>query len=97
MNRRKGFGHGYELLYFDGKEFKYVENIAFFGMDILLNLDDEFSGRSQPYEYWYRYHSLSNSSFLQIVNLRTGAMTLELISPVFNYLGKDAGFKFTAD
>jgi hypothetical protein len=40
---------------------------------------------------------LSNSSFLQIVNLRTGAMTLELISPVFNYLGKDAGFKFTAD
>lgn len=96
MNRREGFGHGYELLYFDGREFRYVENIAFFGMDILLNLDDDFSGRTQPYEYWYRYHSLSNSSFLQILNLRTGAMMLELISPVFNYLGKDAAFEFTA-
>src|SRR6185295_2210910 len=49
MNRREGFGHGYELLCFDGKEFNYIENIAFFGMDILLNLDDEFSGNSQPY------------------------------------------------
>jgi hypothetical protein len=96
MNRRERFGHGYELLYFDGKEFKYVENIAFFGMDIYLNLDDDFSGRSQPYEFWYRYHSLSNSSFLQILNLRTGAMTLELIDPVFNCRWKDAAFEFTA-
>lgn len=95
MNRRQGFGHGYELLYFDGKEFNYVENIAFFGMDILLNPDD-FSGRSQPYEYWYRYHSLSDSAFLQVMNLRTGEMLLELIAPVFNCLGTDAAFEFTA-
>lgn len=83
MNRREGFGHGYELLYFDGKEFNYIENIAFFGMDILWNLDDEFSGNSQPYGYWYRYHSLSNAAFLQLLNIRTGAMTLEVITPVF--------------
>jgi hypothetical protein len=96
MNRREGFGHGYEILYFDGDEFRYVENIAYFGMDILLNPDDDFSGKTQPYEYWYRYHSLSNSAFLQVLNLRKGTMMLELIRPVFNYLGKDAAFEFTA-
>lgn len=94
MNRREGFGHGYELLYFDGSEFNYVENIAFFGMDILLNSDN--SNHCRQYEYWYRYHSLSNSSFLQSLNLKTGEMRLEVIYPVFNYLGKDAAFEFTA-
>lgn len=95
MNRREKFGHGYELIYFDGQEFKYLENIAYFGMDIVLNPED-FSARSQPYQYWYRYHSLSNAAFVQVVNLRTGEMTLDLISPAFQHLGKDAAFEFIA-
>jgi hypothetical protein len=95
MNRRERFGHGYELLYFDGKEFRYIENIAFFGMDILLNTDD-FTGRSAPYEHWYRYHSLGDSSFVQDWNLRTGKMILELISPIFTLQSRDASFEFTA-
>ena len=35
MNRRQGFGYGYELLYFDDGEFRYLDNVAFLGMDIL--------------------------------------------------------------
>jgi hypothetical protein len=95
INRSEGFGHGYEVLYFDGKEFNYVENIAYFGLDILLDPKD-FSANSKQYEYWYRYHSIANSAFLQMLNLRTGEMRLELILPAFNYLGKDADFDFTA-
>jgi len=95
MNRREGFGHGYELLYFDGNKFRYLENIAFFGMDVVLNTEN-FSGQSQPYEYWYRYHSLGDSAFLQVLNLRTGAMTLEMIDPPFRDSGRDGSFEFTA-
>lgn len=95
LNRADKFGHGYELLYFDGNEFRYVENIAFFGMDILFD-PTNFSGRSQPHEHWYRYHSLGDAAFLQDVNFRSGAMVLELIEPVFHRKLPDASFKFTA-
>lgn len=95
MNRRQGFGYAYELLYFDGEEFKYLDNIAFFGMNILLNPED-WTGRSQPYEYWYRYHSLGDLSFLQVVNFRNGEMRLEAIHPVFPQSPRDATLAFTA-
>lgn len=95
MNRRQGFGYAYELLYFDGEEFRYLDNIAFFGLDILLN-PENWTGRSQPYEHWYRYHSLGDVSFLQVMNFRNGEMRLETIHPVFTQTPRDASFEFTA-
>lgn len=95
MNRRQGFGYAYELLYFDGNEFRYLDNIAFLGMDFILSPND-WTGRSKPYDIWYRYHSLGDASFLQINNLKNGGIILETIHPIFSQKLKDAAFEFTA-
>jgi hypothetical protein len=95
MNRRQGFGYAYELLYLDGNAFRYLDNVAYLGMDIILNPAD-WTGRSQPYEVWYRYHSLGDISFLQVTNLRNGDMRLETIHPAFDQKPRDASFEFTA-
>jgi len=95
MNRKKGFGYGYELLYFDGNEFRYLDNVAFLGMDILLNPKD-WTGRTQGYDVWYRYSSLGDAAFLQSNNLKTGNITFEVIHPAFDQKLSDASLNITA-
>lgn len=95
INRKKFFGHGYELLYFDGSEFRYLENIAFSGLDAAFDSEGKIIYR-RPYDLWYRYHSLGDAAFLQINDFKTGDIILESIEPVFRKKMRDAAFEFTA-
>ncbi len=82
MNQQAGFGHGYELLYFNGQEFQYVENIAFSGVKVYwdsVNNTEELSS----FPIWYRYHSIGDAAFLQITNLQNGTGRWEMIRPAF--------------
>lgn len=93
MNRRQGFGYGYELLYFDGTQFRYLDNIAYLGMDIYFDPTSSET-RMMPYEFNYWYNSLGDASFLLGRNLKTGIYYLESITPVFNAQMRNANVEF---
>jgi hypothetical protein len=86
INRSRGFGHGYEILYFDGSEFRYLENIRFGAIDAFWD-EDQDTGHGRNFRYWYHYQSLGPLAYLHRYDLETGDILLELINPLIQGRG----------
>lgn len=79
--RDKSFGHAYEILYHDGKCFKYVPSVLYTRIDCHYKNGILFSSRI--YDNVYKYQHFKNISFLQNFNLKDGTIKNSVIEPVF--------------
>lgn len=62
---RQGFGFGYEILFYNGKSFVYVDDILYFTLDIYTTEDWTLS-QYTVCPYFYRYKTFGNISLFQV-------------------------------
>jgi hypothetical protein len=83
-NQRAGFGHAYEILYYNGTEFRYVNKVIYSFCD--LNLISDFQSRKPVIYTFFRYSNIdahSNHSILEVCKLERDDRTFHLITPIF--------------
>ena len=93
LNRQQGFGYAYELLYFDGAQFQYLDNVLYLGADALWNPEREF-GNYRFYSVAYQYHNLLNHSVVRILDSQTKSQKIDLIHPPFTPPPEDTSIEF---
>lgn len=81
-NRRMGFGFAYELLYFNGTEFKYIEDVLYIMCDFYLDNKSKIV-RHNINKTFYKYRNFSNHSVVQINDLEKNKVTAIGVMPVF--------------
>jgi hypothetical protein len=80
-NQRMGFGHAYEVLYFDGDEFIYLDNITYMTWDFNFDLDSKLT-RTNLYKVVFKYRNFGDFSIVQISNFENSHTDLHAITPV---------------
>jgi len=84
-NQQKRFGYAYEILFFDGERFKYVDNILYRTLDIFYDIDKD-GGKYFFYPLAYKYRSFDYFSVVQTFDFNTGAIVLDALTPVFDQM-----------
>lgn len=85
FNQRMGFGHGYEILYFNGEEFRYVDDVLYLAWDFLFDAKGKIVD-NQLFTKFYKYRNFSNYSVIQIWNVvnRSLEIHFHIITPLCN-------------
>jgi hypothetical protein len=83
-NRANRFGHAYEVLIFDGGEFRYLDDVLFVFVDVELDVDGRYiGGRFNP--MLYKCHHLSDCAIVEIRDMANEINDVELhvITPTY--------------
>jgi hypothetical protein len=75
------FGFAYEVLYFDGNQFKYVDNILFLTWDVYWD-DRKKIGRYKPFAHLLKYRNFESYSVVQIRDPQDNSSSIHTISPI---------------
>jgi hypothetical protein len=94
LNRRKGFGLCYEILYYDEGEFRYVDDIAFLGMDVKWNAEER-TYQSHAYPHWTKYTCLGDAAVIRTTHFPSNRLTIDTVLPLVP-MDADAELTFTA-
>ncbi len=64
-NQSSGFGHAYEILYFDGEKFKYLDKVMYVLADLLFDENSKVA-KYNHYNTYYKYRNDSNHAVIHI-------------------------------
>ena len=92
-NQKKGFGHGYELLYYNGSEFKYLDDIVFGSLQFSFDPNNDFQDGTL-YPLLYRYKCMGDGAALHMTNFANGGMFFNFINPVFRNMSVGSFYEF---
>ncbi|HYR78270.1 MAG TPA: hypothetical protein VEM96_20840 [Pyrinomonadaceae bacterium] len=82
-NRKIGFGYGYELLYLDGNEFKFVDDVLYSTWEFYYDLNSK-GGNVRFYPTVYKYRSFDYYSVIQTYSFRSKTTEFNIVTPVFD-------------
>jgi len=82
-NQQMGFGHGYEVLYYDGQQFKFIDDILYTTWDFYYDVNSK-GGDFRFYPAVYKYRSFDYYSVVQIYNFETTVTDFNAITPAFD-------------
>lgn len=82
-NNKMGFGHGYEILYFDGHKFKFVDDILYTTWDFYYDVKSK-GGNFNFYPEVYKYRNFNYYSVIQINNFKSQLTKFNAIRPAFD-------------
>jgi hypothetical protein len=80
-NQKLGFGHAYEILYYDGLRFRSVENVIYSIFD--LNLKPHVTTCTPELYTFFRYFTLDGNSIIEQLKMSSDERRFDLITPVF--------------
>jgi hypothetical protein len=86
-NRRAGFGHAYEVVYFDGERFKYLDDILYVLWAAQFNSQSELT-EHQLFPPLYRYRNFSNYSIVQAYDPIKNETDIYVMTPIWHERAK---------
>ena len=86
-NQRMGFGHAYEILYFDEGAFKYVDNVLYMTWDFhfddnRMNQTGELNVQGTLYNV-YKYRNFSNYAVVETIDIKNNYEEFHTITPMY--------------
>jgi hypothetical protein len=83
LNRQQGFGFAFEIVYFDGLQFRFVDNILYSAADVFYDpISRQIHHRFYPVTVKYR--SFNDFSVIQLNDLAEPRTQLFAVTPVFD-------------
>lgn len=93
LNRKKGFGHGYEILYFDGNEFLFLDDVLFIGADFIID-PEQHSFEMIQYNTHFHYYCFGSHSLMRHNEPSSSPLPAQLIPPIINLDNNEDSVEF---
>jgi hypothetical protein len=82
-NQKAGFGHSYETAYFDGEQFKFIDDILYTVWDFYYDID-KGGGKHRFYPEVYKFRSFDYYSIVQRHDFKSDETHFYAITPAFD-------------